>query len=416
VLSAVNPLHNEEIPDTITTLIYSADYDLDPATVEPSFTLTNTTTGTQLNPTVDVSGKDINVNVGGLLEHSSAYTAEFDADIIRGLNGEKPAITYSFSFTTEVVLPPPVFTTPEGFLQLSGDFYDGKYYVGGYGPNDEGFITRFNWDGDSVWFKDFRINGQYTRITDVEVNSTGIYSLAMVNKIDPVNWEVWLYHQSLDGGYLNQWQLTSRGVAFSITSSSTDIYLSFTDGFTYYVQQYNANGYQAEATYPGDHGVYYHNGYVYVGGGVEPNGGLFLTKLYSNLSDSLWYREVIHSDVAGNNGGYVTYMQGQLWLLGIELDSQIHTKMVLQRYSEDGSLMADRLYTSEVDIPRDFCSDNTYTYYVCGLGLYKIDNNGNRILIDARESYNVFRADDPSGQNHKVAITDRSNKLKLYSR
>ena len=32
VLSAVNPLHNEEIPDTITTLIYSADYALDSAT------------------------------------------------------------------------------------------------------------------------------------------------------------------------------------------------------------------------------------------------------------------------------------------------------------------------------------------------------------------------------------------------
>jgi len=279
-LSVIFPPNNSEIPDSISTLHYQANFELNPSTVEPSFTLTNTTTSTQLNPIIDVSGKDIYVNVGGLLEHSSAYTVEFDPDIIRGANGEKPSTTYTFTFTTAAVYVQQPFTTPEGFLQIAGDFYEGKYYVGGYGPNDEGFIASFSWEGDSVWFKDFRINGQYTHITHVEVNSTGIYSIALVNPSNPVTQEAWLYRQSLTGEYLDKGKLANAGNGISITSSETSVYVLWADYPTFrdYVSWYSPNGLQAEISFLSAFSVFYKDNHLYISGTGSTNGHLFLSK------------------------------------------------------------------------------------------------------------------------------------------
>ena len=36
------------------------------------------------------------------------------------------------------------------FAQWTTVLDDGKYYIGGYGPNDEGFVACFSWEGDSV--------------------------------------------------------------------------------------------------------------------------------------------------------------------------------------------------------------------------------------------------------------------------
>jgi len=419
VLSAVSPLPGEEISHETITLMYSADYALDPATVGPAYTLTNTTSGSmQVFAAVNVSGQNISVNVDGLLEHSSSYTAVFNPDVIRGLEGETPSTTYSFSFTTEVVTPPSLFTTPEGFLQIAGDFYDGRYYVGGYGPNDEGFVACFNWAGDSVWFNDFRINGQYTRISHLEVNSTGIYSLIFVNPSNPVTFEVWLYRQSLDGEYLNKWKLTNDGFGISITSSESDIYVVWTEsqGFNNIVSWYSPNGLQAEIAFPTVYSLLYYDGYLYISGTGTTNESLYLTKWRANLSDSLWYREVHRQGVQVISKGYLTNVANQIWYLGAEYDQQSGYRRILLRYDTNGILLADLVLPFIDGSFSDVCSDDVFGYMAGSSGLYRVDLNANisqLLFVDARDT---FRADDPSGSNHKIAVTDRTNVLKLYNR
>jgi len=415
-ITVIFPPNNSEIPDMTSTLHYRADYDLDPATVEPSFTLTNTTTSTQLNPTVDVNGKDIYVNVDGLLEHSSAYTAKFDPDIIRGTNGEKPNTTYSFMFTTEAVYVQQPFTTPEGFLQMAGDFYDGKYYVGGYGPNDEGFVACFNWEGDSLWFNEFTIDGPYARVSHLAVNSTGIYSVVLVNPSDPISREVWLYRQSLDGEYLDKWKLSDAGIAISITSSEADIYIVWAHNHIIqnYLSRYSSSGLLTELIFPSINSVFYSNSYLYISGTSAANTELFVSKWYSNLSDSLWYRKVQHIGVFTRS--YLTNVADQIWCLGWEYDQQSNSKRILLRYDTNGLLLADLVLPYIDGNFRGVCSDDVFGYMAGSYGLFRVDLNANILQLIPVNAQDVFRADDPSGSSHKIAVTDRTNVLKLYNR
>lgn len=418
VITAVNPQHNEEIPDTTTMLHYRADYELNPATVEPSFTLTNTTTGIQLNLTIDVSGKDIYVNVDDLLEHSSSYTAEFDAEIIRGLNGEKPTTTYSFSFTTEIILPPPVFTTPEGFLQTAGYLYEEKYFIGGYGPDEQSFISCFNWEGDSLWFKEFRVNGLYTIVTQVEVNSTGIYTLAVVNPVNPVTYELWLIRHSLNGEFIDMWQLTNAGYWLSITSSENEVFVNYLDNQTNktYIQRYTASGLQAEISYFRAFGILYHNGYLYVSGAGTNNSTIFLSKWNSSLSDSLWYKEVQHNGITGVLKSYLTYASSRLWIIAQEINQQFSTSLIMQQYDEAGTLYRDITFPSSVGSISGICSDGINAYKKSNGVLHKIYLDGSTTYLLSIQALDIFRADDPSGIDHKIAITDNTNKLKFYNR
>ncbi|RKY93659.1 MAG: hypothetical protein DRQ13_09190, partial [Ignavibacteriae bacterium] len=372
----------------------------------------------QLNPTIDVSGKDIYVNVDGLLEPGSSYTAEFDPDIIRGLNGEKPSTAYIFTFTTEAVYVQPPFTTPEGFLQTAGDFYDGKFYIGGYGPNDEGFTACFNWEGDSVWFNDFRINGQYTRITLVEVNSTGIYSVALVNPSNPVTSEAWLYYQSFDGNYISQWQLTAGGGGLSITSSENEIYINYLDNQTNktYVHRYSVNGLQAEISYFRAYGILYQDGYLYVSGAGTNHSRVFLSKWHSDLSDSVWYNEVQHNGITNVPKSYITYASNRLWILAHEYNQQLVSSLIMQQYDQDGTVLRDITFPSSIGTISGVCSDGINAYKKGNSGLYKIYLDGNITHLLSIQAEDIFRANDPSGSNHKIAISDHTNELKFYNR
>jgi len=113
---------------------------------------------------------------------------------------------------------------------------------------------------------------------------------------------------------------------------------------------------------------------------------------------------------------YVTYAANRLWVLAVEFDQQLVGKEIMQQYDDNGTILADMTLQSNTSTIYGVCSDNINAYKISSDGLYKVDINGNVSQIASLWPTDVFRVNDPNGSNHKIAVTDHTNQLKLFDR
>ncbi len=101
-LTAIAPADSAVVSANNTqSLHYRANYDINPASVDRAFSLRNLTDNVFVATTViNVSGKDIYVQVSGLLETGKEYEAKFSSRAIRGTEGQNPFTHHFFYFST----------------------------------------------------------------------------------------------------------------------------------------------------------------------------------------------------------------------------------------------------------------------------------------------------------------------------
>ena len=200
--------------------------------------------------------------------------------------------------------------------------------------------------------------------------------------------------------------------------SANEIFVNFIDIQTNknYIQRYTTGGLQAEISYFRAYGILYHDGYLYVSGAGTNNSAAFLSKCNSSLSDSLWYKEVQHNNIAGVLKSYLTYASNRLWIIAQEVNQQFSTSLIMQQYDEVGTLHRDITFPSNVGSISGICSDGVNAYKKSNGVLHKIYLDGSAAFLLSIPAEDIFRAYDPNGSNHKIAITDKTNELKFYNR